>query len=84
MGTVLVFLRLGEPDFYSFDWLKTATADFYSFDWLKTATDFESLVPRRKGMNFYRASNSPSWGAAVWKALYAEDGDQVAHISLGK
>jgi hypothetical protein len=43
---------LGEPDFC---W----------FEWLKTATDFESLVPRRKGMHFYRASNSPSWGAAV-------------------
>jgi hypothetical protein len=51
MGTVLRSF-LGEPDFY---W----------FDWLKTATDFESLVPRRKGMDFYRASNSPSWGAAV-------------------
>jgi hypothetical protein len=43
---------LGEPDFY---W----------FDWLKIATDFESQVPRRKGMDFYRTSNSPSWGAAV-------------------
>jgi hypothetical protein len=39
--------------------------DFYWFDWLKTATDFESLVPHRKGMDFYRASNSSSWGAAV-------------------
>jgi hypothetical protein len=38
--------------------------------WLaKTATDFESLVPRRKGMDFYRASNSPSWGAAVEGAV---------------
>jgi hypothetical protein len=47
---------LGEPDFY---W----------FDWLKTATDFELLVPRRKGMDFYRASYSPSWGAAVEGAV---------------
>jgi hypothetical protein len=31
----------------------------------KTATDFELLVLRRKGMDFYRASNSPSWGSAV-------------------
>jgi hypothetical protein len=37
---------LGEPDFY---W----------FDWLKTATDVELLGPRRKGMDFYRASNKP-------------------------
>jgi hypothetical protein len=36
---------------------------------LKTATDFESLVPRGKGMDFYRASNSPSWGAAVEGAV---------------
>jgi hypothetical protein len=42
---------------------------FLGFDWLKTATDFESLVPRRKGMDFYRASNSPSWGAAVEGAI---------------
>jgi hypothetical protein len=47
---------LGEPDFY---W----------FDWFKTATDFESLVPRRRGMDFYRASNSSSWGAAVEGAI---------------
>jgi hypothetical protein len=47
---------LGEPDFY---W----------FDWLKPATDFESLVSCRKGMDFYRASNSPSWGAAVEGAV---------------
>jgi hypothetical protein len=47
---------LGEPDFY---W----------FDWLKTATDFESLVPHRKRIDFYRASNSPSWGAAMEGAV---------------
>jgi hypothetical protein len=47
---------LGEPDSY---W----------FDWLKTATDFASLVPGRKGMDSYRASNSSSWGAAVEGAV---------------
>jgi hypothetical protein len=56
---------LGEPDFYWFDWLKTAAA-----------TDFVSLVPRRKGMDFYRASNSRV-GGALWKALYLEDGSMV-------
>jgi hypothetical protein len=30
------------------------------------------LVPRRKGMDFYRASNSQSW-ERLWKALYVED-----------
>jgi hypothetical protein len=34
--------------------------------WLvKTATECLSLVPRRKGMDFYRASNSREWGA-LW------------------
>jgi hypothetical protein len=38
--------------------------------WLvKTATECVSLVPRRKGMDFYRASNSSSWGAAVEGAV---------------
>jgi hypothetical protein len=35
----------------------------------KTATDFESLVPRRKGIDIYRARNSPSRGAAVEGAV---------------
>jgi hypothetical protein len=30
---------------------------------------FELLVPRQKGMDFYRASNSWSWGAAVEGAV---------------
>jgi hypothetical protein len=50
---------------------------FDLFDWLKTATDIESLVPRRKGMDFYRASNSQSW-ERLWKALYVEDAPDVA------
>jgi hypothetical protein len=49
---------LGEPDFY---W----------FDWLKTATDYQPLVPRRKGMDFYSASNSPSWEVAVEGAVWS-------------
>jgi hypothetical protein len=48
--------------------------------WLvKTATDFESLVPRRKGMDFYRASNSQSW-ERLWKALYVEDGTTMTEF----
>jgi hypothetical protein len=59
MGTVLQPF-LGEPYFY---W----------FDWLKTATDFEWLVPRRKCMDFYRASNKPSRGTLCgW--CYIQDG----------
>jgi hypothetical protein len=33
---------------------------------------FVAIVPRRKGMDFYRASNSSSW-ERLWKALYVED-----------
>jgi hypothetical protein len=56
--------------------------DFYWFDWLKTATDFESLVPRRKGDRLWVASSTSKRhvishtgpvtarvGERLWKAL---------------
>jgi hypothetical protein len=47
---------------------------------VKTATDFESLVPRRKGMDF-KWSVTTRVGERLWKALYdIEDGNHSAYI----
>jgi hypothetical protein len=68
-----IVCRVGVCNVYAEKWVQI----YRLFRWtrflliwlVKTVTECLSLVPRRKGMDFYRASNSLSWGAAVEGAV---------------